>query len=129
MARIAGVPISQDKRIDVALTNIYGIGFSLSKKILNAADIKYNKPAKELTTDEINTLKNIIEKQHKVEGDLKRDIMLNVKRLKEINCYRGSRHAKNLPVHGQRTKTNSRTVRGNIRRTAGSGKRPSAEKT
>ncbi len=129
MARIAGITIPQEKRIDVALTYIYGIGNSLSEKILKNTNIKRNKKAKELTTDEINTLKNLIEKKHKVEGDLRRDNMINIKRLKEINCYKGSRHAKNLPVHGQRTKTNSRTVRGNIRRTAGSGRRPSAEKT
>ena len=129
MARIASVTIPQEKRIDIALTYIYGIGSSLSRKILESATIKRNKKAKELTTDEINILKNIIEKSHKVEGDLRREIMLNVKRLKEINCYRGSRHTKNLPSHGQRTKTNSRTVRGNIRRTAGSGRRATAEKT
>lgn len=129
MARIAGITIPTEKRIDVALTYIYGIGLNLSKKILDATDIKTNKKTKELSTDEINALKNLIEKRHKVEGDLRREIMLNIKRLKEINCYRGNRHLKNLPVRGQRTKTNSRTVRGNVRRTAGSGKRPAAEKT
>lgn len=129
MARIASITIPAEKRIDVALTYIYGIGLQLSKKILKTADIAWKKKTKELTTDEINTLKNLIEKRHKVEGDLRREKMLNVKRLKEINCYRGTRHARNLPVHGQRTKTNSRTVRGNVRRTAGSGKRASAEKT
>ncbi|MFA6296143.1 MAG: 30S ribosomal protein S13 [Patescibacteria group bacterium] len=129
MARIASITIPSEKRIDVALTYIYGIGLNLSKKVLKTANIAWNKKTKELTTDEINTLKNLIEKRHKVEGDLRREKMLNVKRLKEINCYRGTRHARNLPVRGQRTKTNSRTVRGNVRRTAGSGKRASAEKT
>lgn len=129
MARIASITIPNEKRIDVALTYIYGIGLNLSKKVLKTAEISWKKKTKELTTDEINNLKNLIEKRHKVEGDLRREIMLNVKRLKEINCYRGTRHAKNLPCRGQRTKTNSRTVRGNVRRTAGSGKRASAEKT
>ncbi len=129
MARIASITIPSEKRIDVALTYIYGIGLKLSKKVLKTADISCNKKTKELTTDEINTLKNLIEKRHKVEGDLRREKMLNIKRLKEINCYRGTRHARNLPARGQRTKTNSRTVRGNVRRTAGSGKRATGEKT
>ena len=128
MARIAGVVIPQNKRIEVGLTYIYGIGPSLSLKILNQTKIDINKRAKDLTEEEVLNLKNIVEK-HKVEGDLRREKMLNIKRLKEIGCYRGIRHAKGLPVRGQRTKTNSRTVRGNVRKTAGSGKKAAAEKT
>lgn len=128
MARIAGVVIPQNKRIEVGLTYIYGIGPSLSLKILNQTKIDVNKRAKDLTEEEVLSLKNVVEK-HKVEGDLRREKMLNIKRLKEIGCYRGIRHAKGLPVRGQRTKTNSRTVRGNVRKTAGSGKKAAAEKT
>jgi len=128
MARIAGVNIPQDKRIEIALTYIYGIGRSLSNKILQQARVDINKRARDLTEEEISRLKKLVE-GYKVEGELRREKMLNIKRLKEIGCYRGIRHAKNLPVRGQRTRTNSRTVRGNVRKTAGSGRRPPAEKT
>lgn len=128
MARIAGITIPQNKKIKVALTYIYGIGDSLSGKILSEAKIDVDKRVTELTEQEIINLKNIVEK-NKVEGDLRREKMLNIKRLKEISCYRGMRHAKGLPVRGQRTKTNSRTVRGNVRKTAGSGKKAAPEKT
>ncbi|MFC1632967.1 30S ribosomal protein S13 [Patescibacteria group bacterium] len=127
MARIAGINLPE-KRIEIALTYIYGIGRTTSKKILNEASIDLNKRVKELTADEENKLRTIIESNFTVEGDLRRDRMLNVKRLKDVNSYRGTRHTRGLPVRGQRTKTNSRTVRGNVRRTATSGKR-TLEKT
>lgn len=129
MSRIAGVTLPENKRIEIALTYIYGIGLALAKKILKEAEMSPDKRAKELTVEEINKLRQIVEKKYKVEGDLRREIMFNVKRLKDIGTYRGSRHAKHLPARGQRTKTNSRTVRGNVRRTAGSGRRKAAEKT
>lgn len=129
MPRIAGVALPENKRIEVSLTYIYGVGLSLSKKILKESGIDPNKRAKALTAEEVNNLRQIVEKNHKVEGELRREIMFNIKRLKDVGAYRGSRHSKHLPVRGQRTKTNSRTVRGNVRRTAGSGRKSSAEKT
>lgn len=128
MARIAGVNLP-NKRMEVALTYIYGVGRTRSNKILSEHNIDRNKRPKELTEQEVNALRNTIEKSFKVEGELKREILMNVKRLKEIGAYRGSRHTKNLPARGQRTKTNSRTVRGNKRVTMGSGKKPAAQKT
>ena len=129
MARIAGVNIPSEKRIEIALTYIYGIGSVLSKKILKETGVNSNKRASELTNEEVNKLRTEIEKNYKVEGELRRIFVFNIKRLKEINCYKGTRHAKGLPVRGQRTKTNTRTVRGNVRRTMGSGRRKSSEKT
>ena len=123
MARIAGINIPPNKRIDIALLYIYGIGETRTKQALAAAHIDPKSHAKDLSEAEVNQLREFIEKNFKVEGELRRDVMGHVKRLKEIGSYRGSRHAKNLPVHGQRTKTNSRTVRGNVRKTMGSGKR------
>jgi len=128
-ARIAGVTLPQNKRIEIALTYIFGIGKFRSNKILKEASIDVNKRTSELNEQDVNKLRDIIEKGYRVEGELKRDILMNIKRLKEIDSYRGSRHSKNLPSRGQRTKTNSRTVRGNVRRTMGSGRKPSAEKT
>lgn len=124
MPRLVGINIPENKRIEIALTYIHGIGRSLSKKILEQASIDFNKKAKDLTTQEVNNLKEIIEKKHKIEGDLRRQVMMNIKRLKDIGSWRGLRHAKGLPVRGQRTKTNTRTVRGNVRKTMGSGRRP-----
>jgi len=123
MPRIAGVNIPPDKKIDVALTYIFGIGLSSSKKALKKAGISSAIRASELKPDEINTLKDIIEKDYKIEGDLKKDLMVNIRRLKDIGSWRGIRHIKKLPVRGQRTKTNNRTVRGNVRKTVGSGKK------
>ncbi len=123
MPRIVGVNIPPEKRIEISLTYIYGIGASLSKKILAQAKIDPDKKAAKLTADEINKLKDIIEKSFKTEGFLKRDIMANVKRLKDIGSWKGFRHIKKLPVRGQRTKTNNRTVRGNVRKTVGSGRK------
>lgn len=126
MPRIAGVNIPEDKRIEVSLTYIYGIGRSLSNKILNTLKININKKASALDPKDVNDLKELIEKNYKIEGDLRRQIMINIKRLKDVGSWRGSRHIKGLPVKGQRTKTNSRTVRGNTRKTVGSGRKPSA---
>ena len=129
MPRIAWVNIPENKRIEISLTYIYGIGNSLSKKILGELKIDLNKKAKDLTSKEVNDLKEFIEKNYKIEGDLRRQIMINIKRLKDIGAWRGMRHAKGLPVRGQRTKTNTRTVRGNVRKTMGSGRKPAAAPT
>jgi len=127
--RLAGVTIPNDKRIEIALTYIFGIGPTTAVKILKESKISADSRVKNLSDDEINRLRVLIEKNYRVEGDLKRDISSNIKRLKEISSYRGLRHTKNLPVRGQRTKTNSRTVRGNVRKTSGSGRKISAQKT
>lgn len=127
--RIAGLTIPAKKRVEVALTYLYGIGLTLSKKVLAEAKIDPNTRVEKLTEAEANKLRDMIEKTYKVEGDLKRQVLLNIKRLKEISAFRGVRHSRNLPTRGQRTKTNSRTVRGNVRRTMGSGRKASAEKT
>lgn len=127
--RIAGVTIPNEKRVEIALTYIFGIGQSKANDILKITKVDPNTRVKNLSEEDVNKLRVVIEKQYKVEGDLKREIIGNIKRLKEINSYRGSRHSKNLPARGQRTKTNSRTVRGNVRRTATSGKKLSAQKT
>lgn len=129
MARIAGVNIPNEKRIEAALPYIYGIGWSLSTKILKATKIDPNTRTKDLTEDDLNKLREFIEKSYKIEGQLRQQILLNIKRLKEISAYRGVRHMRGLPVRGQRTKTNSRTRHGNVRKTAGSGRKKSAEKT
>ena len=123
MARIAGVTLPTNKRIEIALTYIYGIGLVTSKKILQVAGVSPDIRVKDLSEAQANQLRDVVEKQYRVEGELKREVLGNIKRLKEIGCYRGVRHIRNLPVRGQRTKTNSRTVRGNVRRTMGSGKR------
>lgn len=112
MARIAGVDIPNSKRIEIALTYIYGIGRKTSNQILAATGIDPDKRAKDLTEDEVAKLRDEIEANYKVEGDLRRDVSLDIKRMIEINCYRGIRHRKGLPVRGQRTKTNARTRKG-----------------
>jgi small subunit ribosomal protein S13 len=129
LPRIAGINIPENKRIIIALTYVYGIGSSLSAKILKQVGIDSNTRANKLTSEEVNKLRDVVEKGYKIEGDLRRERMMNIKRLKEIKSYRGSRHAKGLPVRGQHTKSNTRTVRGNVRRTMGSGRRSAAEKT
>lgn len=129
MPRIIGVNIPEKKQIEIALTYIYGIGRSLSRKILAEAGIPPAKRASELTPQEVSLLKDIIEKKYKSEGELRREIIMNIKRLKDIACWRGLRHIKRLPVRGQRTKTNTRTVRGNVRKTVGSGRKPATEAT
>ncbi|QQG46435.1 MAG: 30S ribosomal protein S13 [Candidatus Niyogibacteria bacterium] len=123
MVRIAGVNIPDKKRAEFSLPYIYGVGKTLAVKILNEAKIDPAKQAGALTADELNRIRSILEKSHRVEGDLRRKISSDIKRLKDIKSYRGMRHSKNLPVRGQRTRTNSRTRRGNVRRTAISGKR------
>ena len=112
MARIAGVDIPNNKRIEIALTYIYGIGLKTSKDILAKTGVNPDTRAKDLTENEIARLRDEIEANHQVEGDLRREVALNIKRLVEVNCYRGTRHRKGLPVRGQRTKTNARTRKG-----------------
>jgi small subunit ribosomal protein S13 len=121
--RLIGINIPDNKRIEIALTYIYGVGRSLANKILEAARVDLNKRARDLSPDEVNRLKEVIEKNYKIEGELRQIIKSNIGRLKDIQAYRGIRHIKRLPVRGQRTKTNSRTIRGNVRKTVGSGKR------
>ncbi len=127
--RVAGTNIPKEKRIVVALNYIYGVGPTLSKKILAKAKIDESTRTKNLTPEQEDTLRMIIEKEYKTEGDLRREVQANIKRLKDIKAYRGIRHMKHLPVRGQRTKTNSRTVRGNVRKTMGSGRKPEGLKT
>lgn len=112
MARIAGVDIPRDKRIEIALTYIFGIGRQLSNEILTEAAIDPNKRTNALTEEEVAKIRDIIERRHKVEGDLRKEISVSIKRLMDIGCYRGLRHRKGLPVRGQRTRTNSRTRKG-----------------
>ena len=112
MARIAGRDLPREKRVEVALTYIYGIGTSLSRTILNTSGVNADTRVRDLTESEVARLREVIDRNHHVEGDLRRELNMNVKRLVEIGCYRGIRHRKNLPVHGQRTRTNARTKRG-----------------
>ncbi len=112
MARIAGITLPSDKRIEVGLTYIYGIGRSKSIKILQGAEVDKDKKVKDLSEDEVNKIRKIIETQEKIEGDLRKEITLNVKRLMDIGSYKGLRHRRRLPVRGQRTKTNARTRKG-----------------
>lgn len=128
MARISGVNIPKDKRAEIALTYIYGIGKTTATKILKDLKFDINLKIKDLNDEQINQLRQKVEAV-KVEGELRREKAANVKRLKEIKSYRGTRHVRGLPVRGQRTKTNSRTVRGNKRVTMGSGRAPAAQKT
>ena len=121
--RIVGVNIPDNKRAEVALTYIYGIGRSASRRILAAAKVDLNKRAQQLSPEEVNRIQNFLERSYRVEGELRQLVKRNIQRLKEIQAYRGLRHLRRLPVRGQRTRTNSRTVRGNVRKTAGSGKR------
>ncbi len=120
--RISGITIPDNKRLEIALTAIFGVGRSLAKKMLDEQSISYGTKASELTPEQENLLRKRVESE-KIEGELKRVVAGNIKRLKDIKSYRGSRHAKNLPSRGQRTKTNSRTRRGNVRKTMGSGRK------
>jgi small subunit ribosomal protein S13 len=129
MARIAGVSIPDNKRIVIALTYIYGIGPSRSKEVLESLKLSPDTRTKDLSETDVNKLKDYIEKNFTIEGELKHQKQMNIRRLKDIGCYRGIRHMKGLTVRGQRTRTNTRTVRGNVRKTAGSGRRKAAEKT
>jgi small subunit ribosomal protein S13 len=112
MARIAGIDIPREKRVEVSLTYIYGIGLPTSQKILAQANINPDTRVRDLTDDQVTRLREIIDRRHKVEGDLRRELAMNIKRLQEIGSYRGVRHRRNLPVRGQRTKTNARQRRG-----------------
>jgi small subunit ribosomal protein S13 len=120
--RILGITVPDEKRLEIGLTCLYGIGIPTARKILKQVGIDVGRKSKDLTPDEENKIRTIIESM-KIEGNLKREIAGNIKRLKDIKTYRGVRHMKRLPVRGQRTKTNSRTVRGNVRKTMASGKR------
>ncbi len=126
MARIAGVDIPRDKRVDVSLRYIYGIGITGANRIVRQTQVNPTTKVRDLTDEEVNRIREIIDKEHTVEGDLRREVRQNIQRLIEINCYRGVRHRRGLPVHGQRTKTNARTKRG-ARRTV-AGKRKAAAK-
>ncbi len=123
MPRIAGVDIPNDKRIEISLRYIYGIGPALSSRIVAEAGVDADKKARDLTEDEVARLRDYIEKRHRVEGDLRKEISLNVSRLTEIGSYRGMRHRRRLPVRGQRTRTNARTKRGPRQTVAGRGRR------
>ena len=125
--RILGITLPNEKRMEIALTALYGIGIPRARKILDEAGVPRNVKGKDLTTDQENAVRKIVE-ELKIEGNLKREVAANIKRLKDIKAYRGVRHMRRLPVRGQRTKTNSRTVRGNVRKTMGSGRRK-VEKT
>lgn len=127
--RIVGVNIPDNKKIEYSLPYIYGVGLASARRILKLARVDNNKRTKDLNTQEVNRIREIIEKSYRIEGDLRREIMLNIKRMKELSLYRGTRHIRGLPVRGQRTKTNSRTRRGNVRKTTGSGRKPSATPT
>ncbi len=127
MARIAGIDIPRDKKVEISLTYVYGIGRTVALRILEAANVKVGTRVKDLDDQEVNQLRNIIEKQYQVEGDLRREVQMNIKRLMDIGCYRGIRHRRGLPVRGQRTKTNARTRKGPIK-TAGSGRRKETKK-
>ena len=126
MARIAGVDLPRDKRVEISLTYIFGIGLSTSQDILSTTGINANTRVKDLCEAEVNQLREFIDQNLVVEGDLRREVGLNIKRLQEIGCYRGLRHRRNLPAHGQRTRTNARTRRG-VRRTV-AGKKRAARK-
>jgi len=119
MARIAGVDIPREKRVEISLCYIYGIGLTTSRKILARTRINPDTRVKNLTEEEVNRLREVIDREHKVEGDLRREVELNIKRLIEIGSYRGMRHRRNLPLRGQRTRTNARTRRGPKRTVAG----------
>ena len=125
--RILGITVPENKRLDIALTAIYGVGRSRAKSILITAKVDGALKSKDLNVDQENTVRKLVE-SFKIEGDLKREVAGNIKRLKDIKTYRGSRHARHLPARGQRTKTNSRTVRGNVRKTMGSGRRKEEKK-
>ena len=122
MARIAGVDLPRDKRVEIGLTYIYGVGLTSSKEILQMTGVNPDIRIKDLDEAQVAKLREVIERNYKVEGDLRREVAMNIKRLQEINCYRGLRHRRNLPAHGQRTRTNARTKRG-ARRTVPGKKR------
>lgn len=128
MARIAGVDLPRNKRVEIGLTYIYGIGRSASNEILQHTTIDPDKRVKDLAEFEVAALREIIDRNYRVEGDLRREVQMNIKRLMEIGCYRGLRHRRSLPVHGQRTKTNARTKRGPKKTVPGRGRRRGSKK-
>ncbi|MGW8312394.1 MAG: 30S ribosomal protein S13 [Desulfuromonadales bacterium] len=119
MARIAGIDLPRNKRIEVALTYIYGVGRSTSQVILNKAGVDFNTRSDDLTEEEVAKIRKVIDSEFKVEGDLRRDVTMNIKRLMDLGCYRGLRHRRGLPVRGQKTKTNARTRKGPRKTVAG----------
>lgn len=125
--RIAGITIPENKRLEIGLTAVYGVGRSKARKILFVAKVDLGKKPKDLTPEEENEIRKTVE-SNRIEGDLKREVSANIKRLKDIKSYRGTRHAKKLPSRGQRTKTNSRTLRGNVRKTMGTGRKKEDKK-
>ena len=128
LQRISGINIPDNKKIEYSLSYLYGIGPTNSRIVLKSANVSKDKVAKDLTTDEINRIQSIIDRNYKVEGNLRREVSENIKRLKEVGSWRGTRHARRLPIHG-RTKTNSSTTRGNVRKPMGSGRKPAGQKT
>jgi small subunit ribosomal protein S13 len=128
MARIEGVDLPRNKRVEIGLTYLFGIGRSSSNEILSQADVNPDTRVKDLTDTEVTRLRELINKNHKVEGDLRREVQMNIKRLVEIGCYRGLRHRRGLPVRGQRTRTNARTRKGPKKTVAGRGRRRGAKK-
>ena len=128
MARIAGVDLPRNKRVEIGLTYIYGIGRTRSNEILSDAGVNPDTRVRDLAEVEVAQLREIIDREHRVEGDLRREIQMNIKRLQEIGCYRGLRHRRGLPVHGQRTRTNARTRKGPKKTVAGRGRRRGAKK-
>ena len=125
--RIAGITIPENKRLEIGLTAVYGVGRSRARKILLATSVDFAKKPIDLTPEEENEIRKTVE-SNRIEGDLKREVSANIKRLKDIKAYRGTRHAKKLPSRGQRTKTNSRTLRGNVRKTMGTGRKKEDKK-
>jgi small subunit ribosomal protein S13 len=128
MARIAGVDLPRNKRVEIGLTYIYGIGRSLSGNLLRKAGVDPDTRVKDLTESEITALREVIDREYQVEGDLRRELQMNIRRLLDIGCYRGLRHRRNLPVHGQRTRTNARTKRGPKKTVPGRGRRRGMKK-
>ncbi len=119
MARIAGIDLPRNKRIEVALTYVYGVGRSASQEILSKAGVDFNTRSDNLTEDEVAKIRKVIDSEYKVEGDLRREVTMNIKRLMDLGCYRGLRHRRGLPVRGQKTKTNARTRKGPRKTVAG----------
>lgn len=128
MARIAGVDLPRNKRVEIGLTYIYGIGRSLSNDILRKAKVDHDTRVKDLTDSEVAALREVIDREYQVEGDLRRRVQMNIRRMVDIGCYRGLRHRRNLPVHGQRTRTNARTKRGPKKTVPGRGRRRGMKK-
>ncbi len=128
MARVAGVDLPKNKRVEVALTYIYGIGFSSARRILDKTGVDPDKRVKDLSHDEVSRIREVIDHEYKVEGELRKEVAMNIKRLVDVGCYRGLRHIQGLPVRGQRTRTNARSRKGPKKTVAGRGKKRGAKK-